>query len=284
MPTFSTPTRIAPVLTLCAALGLALPAAAAETSAPSLGSDPIRPEAPATKPYLDEKSAPDTVAILPAPPASHSAAENADKVAFSGTRSLRDTPRWGLAANDVAEGSAAILENLACVLGTKIEPRRVPTLVTLLDRARLDIARATRAPKVHYRRLRPFVGNDAPICVQRSQALADSYSYPSGHASQGWTYALIMASLVPQKATRILVRGRLYGESRVICGVHWPSDVEAGRTNGAIVYAALQADAGFRADLEKARGELSRALAEAPVPPAPEACAREAAAVNEPAL
>lgn len=257
---------------------------AAPQSAPSLGADTLRPGAPAPRPYLDDAKAPDSVAILPAPPASHSAAETADKVMFSTTRSRQGGARWDLAAADVAEGSEAILENLACVLGTRIDVKRVPALLTLLERARLDIARATRMAKVHYRRLRPFVGNEQPICVQRNQALADSYSYPSGHASQGWTYALIMASLVPEKATAILTRGRLYGESRVVCGVHWLSDVEAGRTNGAAVYAALQGDAGFRADMEKARGELGKAMADGRSPPEERTCARETAAAAEPAL
>lgn len=255
-----------------------------ERSAPSVGSESLKPEKPAHKPYLADAAMPDTVAILPAPPASHSAAENADKVAFNTTRAIKGTPRWDLATADVAEGASAILDNFACVLGTRLDQARVPALITLLERARLDIARATRGPKVHYRRLRPFVGNDAPICVQRSQALADSFSYPSGHATQGWAYALIMASLVPEKATAILTRGRAYGESRVICGVHWLSDVEAGRTNGAAIVAALQGDAGFRADLDRARQDLGKALAAGGTVPDQAACAREQAFAKEPLL
>ncbi|MGH1570525.1 acid phosphatase [Methylobacterium sp. P31] len=155
----------------------------------------------------------------------------------------------------MSEGAAAVLENFACVLGTRIDQARVPAVINLLERARLDLARATRGPKIHYRRLRPFVGNEAPICVQRTQALADSFSYPSGHATQGWAYALILAALVPEKATAILARGRAYGESRIVCGVHWLSDVVAGRLTGSTVFAALMGDPAFRADLEKARAE-----------------------------
>ena len=53
------------------------------------------------------------------------------------------------------------------------------------------------------------------------------------------TWALILAALVPEKATPILVRGRAYGESRIVCGVHWLSDVVAGRLTGTAVFAAL---------------------------------------------
>lgn len=263
---------------------LACPAAARPESAPSIGADTLRPGKPAFKSYL-AAGALDPVQVLPPPPAGRSTLERADRAAFEATRSLKGGARWNLAAEDVAEGAAAVLGNFACVLGTRIDQARVPALIALLERARLDLARATRLPKVHYRRLRPFVGNDAPICVARTQALADSFSYPSGHATQGWAYALIIAALVPEKAAAILARGRAYGESRVVCGVHWLSDVVAGRINGAAVFAALVGDAAFRADLDEARAEVGSALSDAgAAPPDRAACAREADALREPAL
>jgi acid phosphatase (class A) len=253
-------------------------------AAPSLGSDTLKPGKPAAKPYLSETALPDTLRILPSPPAHNGPLDLADRAAFANTRPLKGSPRWEIATNDVAEGAAAVLENFACVLGTRLDQARVPAVINLLERARLDLAHATRAPKVHYRRLRPFVGNEAPICVQRTQALTDSFSYPSGHATQGWAYALILAALVPEKATAILVRGRAYGESRVVCGVHWLSDVIAGRLTGASVFAALMGDPTFRADLEKARAELHTALAGADTAPDQATCTREADALREPPL
>ena len=275
---------VSTALSLAAVLLALSPARAAEQSAPSIGADTTKPGKPAVKPYLTDETAPDPLKILPPPPALHSPLENADHAAFTATRSLKGGARWNLAANDVSEGAAAVLENFACVLGIHIDQARVPTTLNLLERSRLDLARATRIPKVHYRRLRPFVGNESPICVQRTQMLADSFSYPSGHATQGWAYALIMAALVPDKATAILARGRSYGESRIVCGVHWPSDVAAGRTNGASVFAALLGDAGFRADLDKARNEMQAALAAGGAPPDQGLCTREADALREPAI
>ncbi|MDP4025474.1 phosphatase PAP2 family protein [Methylobacterium sp. NEAU 140] len=253
-------------------------------SAPSVGNETLKPGKPALKPYLAEGAMPDPLKVLSAPPAHHSPLEMADRAAFTTTRSLKGTPRWNLAANDVAEGAAAVLDNYACILGTRIDQARVPATLNLLERARIDLANATRIPKVHFRRLRPFVGNDAPICVQRTQALADSFSYPSGHATQGWAYALILASLVPEKATAILARGRAYGESRIVCGVHWLSDVVAGRLNGSAVFAALVGDAAFRSDMDKARSELRGALAGGGAGPDQAVCQREAEALREPAL
>ena len=285
------PFALAPLAPAALALLLAFavraeeaPHPAAAPAAPSLGSDTLKPGKPAVKPYLPDAALPDAVQLLPSPPAHDAPLDKADRAAFNITRTLKGSPRWDLAANDVAEGAAAVLENFACVLGTRIDQARVPAVINLLERTRLDLARATRAPKVHYRRLRPFVGNEAPICVQRSQALADSFSYPSGHATQGWAYALILAALVPEKATPILVRGRAYGESRIVCGVHWLSDVAAGRLTGTAVFAALMGDATFRADLDKARAELRGALAGSGTSPDQAVCTREAEALREPPL
>ncbi len=289
------PVRLAALLTVLLATQLATPLAAQtetppqpaappEKSAPSLDKDRLSSAAPGPKAYLSEEAAPSLVAILPPPPGGHSAAEAADRAAFNATRAYQGTPRWALATDDVAEGGAALLEDYACVLGQRLDQTRVPDLMRLLDRARLDIARATRETKRRYRRLRPFVGNDAPICVARSPELADSYSYPSGHASQGWAYGLIMANLVPDKATPLLVRSRLYGESRVVCGVHWLSDVVAARTGASALVAVLLADAGFRADLERARADLKRALSAGGPAPDPAVCAREDAAARQPLL
>lgn len=276
------------VLSLVASLMAPVPGRAedqgAPPSAPSIGADSVKPGKPAVKAYLSDEALPDPLKILPPPPALHSPLDAADHAAFTNTRSLKGSARWNLAANDVAEGAVAVLDNFACVLGVRIDQARVPVTLNLLERARLDLAHMTRIPKVHYRRLRPFVGNDAPICVQRTQALADSFSYPSGHATQGWAYALIVAALVPEKATAILSRGRAYGESRVVCGVHWLSDVAAGRTNGSSTFAALMGDAGFRADLDKARTEMRAALAAGGTAPDAALCAREAEALREPPL
>ena len=249
-------------------------------AAPSIDADPIEAEGAPHRPYLTDATAPDTRAILPPPPVPGSAAEAADRAAFDATRGAADTPRWALAASDVEEGAAAILENFACVLGRRVDGGTVPALMSLLERSRLDVARAVRDPKRLHRRARPFVGNAAPICVERTKRLTASYSYPSGHATEGWAFALIMASLLPERASPFLVRGRLYGESRVVCGVHWLSDIEAARTAASAVVATLQGNAEFRADFERARADLNRALAAPGTRPDPAICTREDEAVR----
>jgi len=56
----------------------------------------------------------------------------------------------------------------------------------------------------------------------------------------------------------LLEAGKEMGESRVICGMHYPSDVEAGRDLAAAMVARMRANPEFRADMEKARREVAR--------------------------
>ena len=125
-----------------------------------------------------------------------------------------------------------------------------------------------------FKRPRPYLRDAGAICVDRSRELDESPDYPSGHATWGFANALILAEMAPERSAEVLARGRAFGESRVVCGVHSPSAVEAGRTNAAALVAALHASPDFRADFEAARAEVvaarARGLADAG------ACAAEA--------
>jgi acid phosphatase (class A) len=123
-------------------------------------------------------------------------------------------------------------------------------------------------PKNFYGRKRPFLIDEGPICDTRTAALEASPDYPSGHTTWGWTVGLVLAELAPDRASDILVRARAYGESRIVCGVHNLSAVDAGRTNASIVVAALHGSPEFRADLEAARREVAEARKAGPAPEA----------------
>jgi acid phosphatase (class A) len=68
----------------------------------------------------------------------------------------------------------------------------------------------------------------------------------------------VLGELAPAQASSLLQAGRGIGDSRVICGVHYQSDVEAGRMLGASMVAAEHADPAFRADLAAAKAELAK--------------------------
>ena len=149
-----------------------------------------------------------------------------------------------------------------------------------MHRSSYDASLATRAVKSYYHRSRPFVVNKETACTpDQEESLMESGSYPSGHSTIGWMWALILAEIAPERINAILSRGLAFGESRVVCNVHWESDVVAGRTLGAGVVARLHADAAFREDLEAAKAEFAAIRAQGLKPRRD--CAAEAAALGK---
>ncbi|MBS0411826.1 MAG: phosphatase PAP2 family protein [Proteobacteria bacterium] len=232
-------------------------------------------QAPAVQPYLTDR-APDTARILPPAPTSGSPRGVADRAIFKATRALQGSPRWSLAQNDADERAPAMLADFSCATGARLTETDAPRLVALLHRMRLDVVTAVNKPKDLYRRQRPFLIDKGDICVARTPALALSPDYPSGHSTWGWTVGLVLAEAAPDRAAEILNRARAFGESRVVCGVHNASAIEAARTNAAALFSVLNADPAFRADLDAVRAELAAARAAGPAPDAG-ACQAEAA-------
>ncbi|MDE5839874.1 MAG: phosphatase PAP2 family protein, partial [Muribaculaceae bacterium] len=117
----------------------------------------------------------------------------------------------------------------------------------------------TREAKNYYNRTRPFCFYDEETCnPEQQEELSTNGSYPSGHTSIGWATALVLAEINPDRQNEILKRGFDMGESRVICGYHFQSDVDAGRLTGAMTVARLHADPAFQAQLDKAKKEFKK--------------------------
>ena len=226
--------------------------------------------------YLAPGSTPDMIRVLPVPPAPKSQAQAEDDRAYRATRRLEGTARWAMAQQDNRGAPDDALHDFACALGVTLDKASAPTLHALLGRIMSDARPFIDPGKDHYARPRPYLRMKGNICVPRTDNLARSGSYPSGHSTAAWTWGLIFAELAPDRATGILSRARAYSESRVVCGVHYPSDIQAGRLNGSAVFAALQTSPEFRADMEKARAEIAAARAAGGPPPDPEICKLEA--------
>jgi acid phosphatase (class A) len=237
------------------------------------------PAAPA-KGYLTADTTPQTQRILPPPPAPGSGRQANDKAVFARTRALMGSGRWALATTDADLSPRAGM--FACALGVTLDAANAPGLDAMLHHMAPDARAVVDPPKDSFNRPRPYVGvaGDPPICVPKTQSLAKSPSYPSGHSTVAWAWGLILAEIAPDRSTEILRRAREIGDSRIICGVHYLSDVEEGRTNGSILVAALHANPEFQADLAKARSEVAAARAAAH--PAPTACAAIADAEAHP--
>jgi acid phosphatase (class A) len=228
--------------------------------------------------YLAREALPNSLALLPPPPAAGSAAQAYDEEVSRKALALRGTPRWALANEDANIMFPQAAGTFSCALNAPITEQDTPHLYVLLRRALSDAALSTYPAKNHYQRTRPFMVNKEPICpTDEGKPYIKNDSYPSGHAAIGWAWALILSEIFPEQADAILARGRTFGESRMICNVHWQSDVIEGRFMGAAIVARLHADPTFRTDLEAAKAELAAVRAKGLKPQRD--CTAEAAAM-----
>lgn len=206
--------------------------------------------------FLTAETMPDAAATIPPAPKEGEPRNDLDWKIFRDLRALEGSDRWKLAQSDNSYLPKDLIKDFACSVGADITAENAPTLASIFSRTTIDAGAAAEKAKQLYKRTRPYMHNPGNICIERSDALGRSFDYPSGHASLGWTAGLVMAQLTPGRASEVLARGRAYGESRLVCGVHNMSAVEAGRTNAAGVFAALQASPEFQGAMAKARAEV----------------------------
>jgi acid phosphatase (class A) len=226
--------------------------------------------------YLTPEQLPDTLALLPKPPAEGSAEAAADLARYKALARLEGGARWQQATKDAELRFPAAAAFFSCALDMPISREATPHLNMLLRRIRMDASRANDKPKAHYQRARPYQATKETSCEAQGRK---PDSYPSGHASIGWAWALALAELAPDRADRVLARGYAYGESRAVCRMHWRSDLDAGRIVGAATIARLHADPVFVAQMAEARREVAAARAAGAKSPLD--CAAEAKALAE---
>ncbi|MDW3682213.1 phosphatase PAP2 family protein [Cupriavidus sp. CV2] len=212
--------------------------------------------------YLPADARPDSLALVPPPPAPGSAAQALDDEIARANQPLRDTARYRQATLDADLKFPQAAGIFSCALDAPISHEQTPRLYLLLRRTLADAGLSTYGVKNKYARARPFMVNQQPSCTPAEEAmLSKDGSYPSGHNAIGWAWALILAEIAPQQSNAILARGLAYGQSRLVCNVHWQSDATQGRIMGAATVARLQADPTFRADLAAAKAEVAQVRA-----------------------
>lgn len=194
--------------------------------------------------------------ILGPPPAVDSRWDRADQELVEAYQNV-DASRFESAKLDEEQ----LYPRFAKAFGRPIDPKRSPVLVALLDRALLDVDATAAAAKDHFHRPRPYqrlqlnrVCNRGDAPKPEEHAMHGS-SYPSGHSVHGWTVAMILSRIDPDRASSLTQRAEEYEESRLICGMHFPTDIEAGQVVAAAVVSRLDSSSEFQADLARARKE-----------------------------
>jgi acid phosphatase (class A) len=212
--------------------------------------------------YMTQEDQLDSKEFVPTAPGKDSPRQALDTAWANNMLKLRGTPRWDLAIRDADLHFPAAANAFSCTLGIPITEEDAPALYMLLRRSLTDIGLASYSAKNVYQRERPFMVNGEPICTpDDEEMLRTDGSYPSGHTSIGWGWALILTELSPDKTDEIVARGRSFGESRNVCNVHWYSDVVAGRMVGAAAVSKLHNNEQFLAAMDAARADIARARA-----------------------
>lgn len=249
----------------CAAAPAAIPGAPAAPSARSmLGQG-----------YLPREALPDSLLINPPPPAAGSAAEARDREGAEAALKLQPGPRFDLARVDADLFVPTATAVFSCAAGFPIGASS--RLDAMLRKSASDFALAVYPTKTKYMRPRPFIANGKPVCTPEMEGLLrKDGSYPSGHAAIGYGWGLVLAQVFPHRAAELVARGQAFGDSRRVCNVHWRSDIEQGQDVAAAVFARLQSEPAYQADLAGVREEMMRIRV---APPSAEACAKEAGAL-----
>jgi acid phosphatase (class A) len=201
--------------------------------------------------YLDPSQV-DLIRILPAPPPPDSLAGKADVEAVLAAQQAR-TPADVKRAQD---DDVLTVFRFTDVMGEGFAADKLPFATAFFKDVGADGGSVVNPARAHFARKRPKTADPRVQPVVN----AGGGSYPSGTAAFAYEAAILLADMVPEKATAIFARAADWGHNRVVSGVHYPSDVEAARIAGSVIDNVLLHNAAFMTDFNKAKAEVRRAI------------------------
>lgn len=263
----------------------ATPPALSTSTAPTPSNRPAA--ASINAPYVTTADL-DLAVIVPPPPAVDSPEHRADLQAVIDAQGLRTKA----VQTRVAADSEESLRHFIDALDPRLNIQQLPYTASLVGKVASDIGPLVDSAKECWKRLQPLTfdpklrplkdvegeeraerqgksasapAGPSPSCPPApAQKHGYSYSYPSGHATFGAVTAILLANMVPERRAALFARGWEYGENRVVAGVNFPSDVEAGRYGAAALVVAIMRNKQFQDDFAVARVELRNAMGLSP--------------------
>jgi len=193
----------------------------------------------------------DPALVLPPPPVAGSPQEIAELAELHAAELARTADDEADARRDGDTKNATIF---AVVLGPAFDLEKLPATARLMALVRASEKAVVDNGKDEFRRARPYaVDGSLNSCKRNDDPLS---SYPSGHTSMAFSMGETLARLVPERAPALLARAARYGQSRIVCGQHFRSDVAAGQLLGGLIVERLMTKPPFRAAFAEARREL----------------------------
>jgi acid phosphatase (class A) len=211
--------------------------------------------------YFTKAELPNMANILPAPPEFESARFVADQSQYLWGKLMRlDAARCAQAQRDGVYSMQTIIDEFGGLFGLEITKEGTPEIYSILQDVCASCDSIHSGVKAHFARTRPYTYyNEGTIIPEKEEKHRYEGSYPSGHTVLGWTAALLLADInqSPEAMERLLARGYEFGQSRVIAGYHWQSDVDAGRMAGNVLYQMIRNHERFIGQLARARAEFA---------------------------
>ncbi len=197
----------------------------------------------------------DLLKLLPPPPADDSTQTRTEITELVQIEKSR-TPMEKEAA--MADNNLSVFQLASSVLGPKFKEENFPLAAKFFEHVREDGRSVYGVAKDEWRRTRPFVASiDVKSCFG---GMPMSGSYPSGHSTLGNLQAIVLSNMVPEKKAQIFERAAQYTRNRMVCGVHYRSDIEAGRIAATVIAAFEMQNPEFMKEFDGAKQEVRRAL------------------------
>lgn len=207
-------------------------------------------------PFYTTEQAPRLEKVLPEPPAFNSTRYQDDFAMYQWGKSIRHTERGQQAVEDAGINAAYFMKRFSPAMGIELTAEKFPELFRLLSRAHQTETQAGMGAKKFFKRVRPYQQFNEQSGVPASENPTDFTSYPSGHTHASWLVGLILMTIDPAHAEDIMKVAYELGQSRVIVGFHYQSDIEAGRYAASITYARISSMEEFQKMLQKAVKEF----------------------------
>lgn len=209
-------------------------------------------------PFYTKDEAPKMENVIPNPPELTDAQFFYDWTQYQWGKSIRDTERGQLAVADAGINAEYFMKRFSPCVGRNLTPQEYPHLYRLFSRLHLTEQQAGASAKAFFHRVRPYQQYKEPTSVPRHENPQDFSSYPSGHTHASWLVGMALVALDPAHTEEIMKAAYELGQSRVIVGFHYQSDVDMGRVVGSITFARLQSEPEFQKMMEKARKEYQK--------------------------
>jgi len=216
--------------------------------------------------YFTKAELPDMTKILPPFPEFESARFVADQSQHLWGKLMRqDEARAAQAQSDAVYSMQTAIDAYSPLIGLEITKDDTPAIYTILQDVCASCDSIYSGAKAKFNRQRPYAYYDEGTLIpEKEEKHRYEGSYPSGHTVFFWTSALLLSDISQSNEAMeaLLARGYEFGQSRVIAGYHWQSDVDAGRMAGSVLYQLIRSHERFIEQLAKARAEFKEKTGE----------------------